>query len=167
MYPNYTRKLFIFQFAQADRREEASNAIRNALDQILRSHTPLAGLVGPKSAGKNSTIRSIHCRPVDINANGVFRVNINDHFPYSFRELEKRGMPPSLFKSAELHSFPDTPEMDDHVPIVGLQVNFLRDTLVLAIWTHHSVMDGVGGQTFTDLLAKALRGQHIQATAGT
>jgi hypothetical protein len=67
------------------------------------------------------------------------------------------GVPTYTISSQKVHHFPKEASLDDHAPIIGLQVNFFLDTLLLLFWKHHSVLEGNGRQISLELFAKNLR----------
>lgn len=84
-----------------------------------------------------------------------------EHFPFTYEQLKRAGMPPSAFKSAmfvpeDFANYAGIPSNGEgkvdfeksDAPVMRVQAYFIPGGLVLSMYMHHSVLDFSGVTTF-------------------
>ncbi|KAK2067813.1 hypothetical protein P8C59_001519 [Phyllachora maydis] len=149
--------------------ELPSHADRDAVAVAVQ--TSLAKLVekipflGYQVATDGSGTRTAEPWPQDVAREGV-RIRICDDLIPSMAELLADKAPVSKLDGKVLCPWPALPlphGIQGPVPIVHLQVNFIRGGVILNLSAHHTMMDGTADFQFLKLLATVLNGRELDA----
>ena len=157
----YTQVFLIFPFPDINQLEAAIAALTGGLRRTLEHYPFLAGTLSLADDDSGKVVLSYPTELPDLVASGLYRSKIINDFP-EYKELKQRGMPPEEFTGRRLlpddfSRYPGVPtdgeglvdfENGNKAPVMRIQANFTPGGLVLAVYTHHSVMDCSGINTF-------------------
>ncbi|KAK4498654.1 hypothetical protein PRZ48_009164 [Zasmidium cellare] len=104
--------------------------------------------------------------PEDQPPNELVRFKDCDDLLPSFDELQEAGFPIRMLPADILCPVPGYPETYDEstlypAPALIVQVNFIRDGVLVTLCNQHNVMDGTGVFTLVQMLGSIVSGQEI------
>ena len=62
---------------------------------------------------------------------------------YNYDELNEQGMPPSVIRPELISALPEGTD-DERAPVFCMQANVVRGGLIVSVYLHHCISDGVG-----------------------
>ncbi|KIW52868.1 hypothetical protein PV05_08481 [Exophiala xenobiotica] len=75
------------------------------------------------------------------------KVNIRhltcDEVPYSYEELNEKGLPPSLIKPELVSALAESAD-EERAPVFRVQANVVEGGLIVSLYLHHCISDGTG-----------------------
>ncbi|KAF2801487.1 uncharacterized protein BDZ99DRAFT_469669 [Mytilinidion resinicola] len=170
MFRSYVRIVMIFPFPHADKRLNATGALKRGLQATITHWPYLAGTTGPVDEDTNtfSLNYSDNVRPVG--ESGVFAASYLDDPQLSYKRLGEQGFSPSMIrvedwvpallrskKGIESPVAEGRLGMTQPIPVLAMQAFFIDGGLVLSFYSHHGVIDGGGFSAFATRLAGNIR----------
>lgn len=159
----YTPVLKIFPFPNKGHMGSATSAIKAGLQLTLETYPFLAGTVQPANpeSGKLS-VTYTHVVPDVAIANLFSSSSIlpSKNCPRTYKQLKRDGMPQSAFMGeifcpnvlrghpGVLRNAEGMMGCTHAVPVLAVEAFFISGGLVLSMYLHHSVCDGVGMHNF-------------------
>ena len=67
----------------------------------------------------------------------------HDEVPYTYDELNKLGMPPSILRPDLLSELPEGTD-GDYAPVFRMQANAVTGGIIVSVYLHHCLSDGMG-----------------------
>ncbi|OBT39048.1 hypothetical protein VE00_10701 [Pseudogymnoascus sp. WSF 3629] len=163
----YSHIVFLFQPDADTSRETIIATVHAALAKLTAQVPWLAGQVlhNPGPPG-NSGHYMLAPWPLNAHKNDMVRVeDCEDRMP-PIAQIVRAGAPISMLDAKILTPFPSLPlphGLEPPLPVMLLQVNFLRGGVIINLSTHHMAVDGNGIVQIMRLLATVLQGQEIAA----
>jgi len=139
-------------------------AVRKAVLRVV-THVPWLG--GQVLAVPEKGMQKLAPWPSDAAGNDMVRVKDCTESAPSIAQLLRAGAPISMLDGNMLAPWPALPHphgLKTPVPVMVLQLNFVRDGLILNLGTHHTIMDGCGIFQLIKFLITALEGDEFPAT---
>ncbi|KAL9618434.1 MAG: hypothetical protein Q9160_006875 [Pyrenula sp. 1 TL-2023] len=97
-----------------------------------------------KDAAQQDTVAVQFSRNDVLQYRPVARHLTKTEYPFSFEKLSQDGMPADALISEKLNRMPDKPdENDGPAPVLVIQANFIEGGLIVTLYLHHSVGDGL------------------------
>lgn len=97
-----------------------------------------------KDAAQQDTVAIQFSRNDVLQYRPIARHLTKTEFPFSFEKLNQDGMPADALISEKLNRMPDKPdEKDGPAPVLVIQANFIEGGLIVTLYLHHSVGDGL------------------------
>ncbi|KAK3167999.1 hypothetical protein OEA41_004445 [Lepraria neglecta] len=163
----YSHVTFSFQPAADTSRETIIATLRDALDKLTAQVPWLAGQVfhTPGLPG-SSGLYTLAPWPSDVPKNEMMRVKDCEDLMPPIAQILRAGAPISKLDAKVLTPFPSLPlphGLEPPLPVIVLQVNFLRGGVIINMSTHHMAVDGTGIVLIMRLLATVLQGREIPA----
>ncbi|CAI6342351.1 unnamed protein product [Periconia digitata] len=159
----YTPILKIFPFPKKDQIGSATSAIQAGLQLTLETFPFLAGTVQPANSesGKLSvTYERVVPDVITANLFSASSILPPKECFHTYKQLKRDGMPQSFFTGemfcpnalrnhpGVLRNAEGIMDCKHAVPVLAVEVFFIAGGLVLSMYSHHSVCDGVGMHNF-------------------
>jgi hypothetical protein len=157
--PVYTRWLLCFPLADSSQRTNVCTGLKEGLHHMLLRYPHLYGHVGPALCLSNAGAERIEVRhaPVCSNLDESNRFSIKVIESIDYRNLQEMGMPADKLTPETFTKLRSEPDMDRHPQVLHVQVNVINGGIILAVYIHHSVMDGCSMSKFIDEYAKHVK----------
>ncbi|KAF2827080.1 hypothetical protein CC86DRAFT_406308 [Ophiobolus disseminans] len=164
-FRKYIKDLFVFPFPDISRADDALHALRTGLSLTLRHYPHMAGtLIVPDLS--RGYLKATYPDPVSPDHGNMmlaasFDQAANPQFDY--RIMEKEGFPPAMLPPNLLcptglqnhpglgHPYAETgtgATMGYAIPVMRAQATFIPGGLVLSVYGHHGVLDGIAFDLF-------------------
>ncbi|RMZ74828.1 hypothetical protein DV737_g5695, partial [Chaetothyriales sp. CBS 132003] len=161
----YSHVLFIFQPDANRSSEMILAALRHGFDKLVSQVPWLGGqlLHTPGPTGSSGHY-SVAPWPSDAPANELIRVKHCEDLIPPMAQIMRAGAPAFMLDGKILTPFPSLPlphGQDPPLPVINLQVNFIRGGVLLNTTTHHMAIDATGVVQIMRLLATILHGRDI------
>ncbi|KAH7401570.1 trichothecene 3-O-acetyltransferase-like protein [Pyrenochaeta sp. MPI-SDFR-AT-0127] len=161
----YTQTLSIFPFPDQNEVEAAIQALGDGLRLTLTRFPFLAGTLSLADGQTGRLLLQYPEHASDDQQRRIFKSKQihwhPQHFPHTYQQLKRQGMPPSAFKSAmfvpeDFANYPGIPPTGEgkvdfeksDAPAMRVQAFFIPGGLVLSMYMHHTVLDFSGVTTF-------------------
>ncbi|KAI1098444.1 hypothetical protein F4804DRAFT_350382 [Jackrogersella minutella] len=164
----YSNVVYGFQLASNTSRDAVVAAIQAAVDK-LTSQVPWFGYqVEPVSRGPGkSDILKPKPWPADAPVNEIVRVKYCDDLLPPMAQLSRAGVPIGMLDGKILAPWSSLPQYHGivgPVPVISIQISFIRGGLIITLSAHHTIIDGTGIAQIARLLATVLNGDEIPAS---
>jgi hypothetical protein len=164
---SYSHILICFSVSD-DKRDAAIRDIECAVRQVMKALPFLAGKVINEGSGSQTsgTFKIASCEKWESPDHFFVRVEDRSTLCASYDEICAAHGPSTMLPGYILSrrkGFPESYEetQDDPAPVLEFQANIIRGGLLLDLAAHHNIIDGTGVFQILNLLATALRGEHI------
>ncbi|KIW10366.1 hypothetical protein PV08_11328 [Exophiala spinifera] len=67
----------------------------------------------------------------------------HEEVPYTYEELESKGLPPSIIKPELVSALSESAD-EERAPVFRVQANVVKGGLILSVYLHHCISDGTG-----------------------
>lgn len=67
----------------------------------------------------------------------------HDEVPYTYEELESKGLPPSTIKPEIVSALSESAD-EERAPVFRVQANVVKGGLIVSVYLHHCISDGTG-----------------------
>ena len=163
----YSHVTFSFQPDEAFSQETVIASLRNALDELTAQVPWLAGQVlhTPGLPG-TSSVYTLAPWPSNGSKNEMLMVKDCKKLLPPMAQILQAGVPISMLDAGVLTPFPSLPYphgLEPPIPVMVLQVNFLKGGVIVNMSTHHMAIDGTGIVQIMRLLSTVLQGRRITA----
>lgn len=146
----YVRLAFVWPFDNA-REAEAVEQIRTGIHCLFTRYPFLGGYLvmnlSTEDASKPRGAMEIHYSDKICSISEpqyvINHLTVED-FPYTYDELDAKGMPGSKLLNGLLSRVPHVPDLSRPQPVVSVTVNFFQGGLILHLAFLHVVGDGTG-----------------------
>ncbi len=163
----YSHVTFSFQPDADTSRESIIATLRSSLDKLTAQVPWLAGQVfhTPGLPG-SSGLYTLAPWPSNVPENEMVRIKDCENLMPPMAQILRAGAPILMLDANVLTPFPSLPSphgLEPPLPVMVLQVNFLRGGVIINMSTHHMAIDGTGIVQIMRLLATLLQGREIPA----
>jgi hypothetical protein len=114
---------------------------------------PALGLSNP-TRGERIEVRHTSVCP-NLDDSNRFDIKIDESMDY--RSLQDRDMPAYELTLERFTKLRSEPDMEKHPQVLHVQINVINGGIILAVYIHHSVMDGCSMSRFIDEYAKYVK----------
>ena len=158
MRRHYNANILYFPVSNPDI-ASITSVLKTSLQRTFEAFPILSGTVQPAPNSKQGGSICVGAPWNKIDE--VFRVNDLSSSNINYENLRENNFPMTVSNEYDiltvLRARPNPLGMEN--PVMLAQVNFVRNGMILVQFLHHSVIDGVGGATVTDLWASFCRGE--------
>ncbi|OAQ67134.1 anthranilate n-hydroxycinnamoyl/benzoyltransferase [Pochonia chlamydosporia 170] len=149
---DHVRQVFCFPYQgpQDGDLQPLRQVLRSALDRACTDLPDFAGRVVPVDSPPGHLFISKH-------GNDRAKLDVIDDSetsPFSYEELKARGFPPGAFVGSCFGLEQESRQDNQVVPATKIQARVIRGGLLLCIYVHHSVTDGIGLTNFVSTFAR-------------
>ena len=143
--PVYTRWLLCFPLLIPSYEDTLCTTFRDELEVMLRRYPYLAGNVGPALGLQNpyrtDCLEIRHAgHPINLAKSNRFDIKIDRSLDY--QSFHYQGMPSSELTLGRFTKLTSEPSVETWPQVLHVQINLITGGLILAVYIHHSVMDG-------------------------
>ncbi|KAF2649868.1 trichothecene 3-O-acetyltransferas-like protein [Lophiostoma macrostomum CBS 122681] len=157
----HVQKLHIFPFPDGAQAEDAIHALSAGLRVTLMKFPFLAGRLGPEDPETGKLSLRFPGEISDEVMAVIFHSKILYDYPFTYEALKTRGFPmlackgewfcPDILRKTS--GIPPLAEgltdfKGNSIPALSVQATFIPGGLVLSVYGHHSIMDGMGTAMF-------------------
>lgn len=166
----YTHICFGFRLSSDHLRDAVISTLRKAVMELTVKIPWLGGQVIQVNSSiynNQSLTAKLADWPLDSPANEIIRINYCENTMPSIAQLVQTGAPVNVLVPEALTPWPCLPQphgITGPVPVVALQLNFIRGGVIMTMTCHHNIMDGTGIMQLTSLLARVLTDSEIPAS---
>jgi hypothetical protein len=113
--------------------------------KLVDSKPYLAGHVVPAPPSKSQPgLAEIHFTNDEfLNFPQIELQHVDAEIPYTYTELHKLSLPPSLIRPEIVSALPEGTN-NDFAPVFRLQANLVKGGLIVSAYLHHCISDGTG-----------------------
>ena len=152
----HTVKILYFPVPDAN----ATLAVAKLKSSLKRTFDALPILSGSVQEGKHPPRAGSLCVSEPWNTvDDIFRVNDLTQSGLDYTSLRKQHFPLEALVDYDIVSRSLPHPLEARTPVMIVQVNLVRNGMILAIALHHSCMDGTGFVGVTEIWAKFCRGE--------
>ncbi|KAL9065347.1 MAG: hypothetical protein Q9161_008293 [Pseudevernia consocians] len=152
----YNIKILYFPVPNA-RATHAAAKLRSSLNRTLDALPILSGSI---QRGKHPPRADSLCVGDPWNTvDDIFRLKDLVQSGLDYTKLRKQHFPVEALREYDIFSQSLPDPLGVRTPVMLVQVNLVRDGMILAIALHHSCMDGFGFVAVTEIWAKFCRGE--------
>lgn len=168
----YNHVTFGFEILEDVNADTIFNILEEASEKVHKSLPWLRGAVVNEGSGpgNSGTFKLISWPASATSPNHIVRIKDLSSVLPSFAEIEAANAPSALLKGESLAPFPGFPDSYEDsplqpAPIVAIQANVIKGGLLLNFSAQHNIIDATGIIQYISLIATALRGEAIPASA--
>jgi hypothetical protein len=167
----YIQLFLIFPFPDSKQVDSAVRALADGLQVTLEFFPFLAGTLRLADSKSGKLSLTYPAEIPDVLSSGLLKSKQLPRFRHTYEQLKRDGMPPSaitsqVFCPEDLHNFSGIPFDGEGIvdfaksdaPVMRIHAFFIEGGLVLGLYTHHSVMDFSGMNSFWEHYAHNVRG---------
>lgn len=161
----YSHVVFMFEPAPDISKDTIMKTLGDSLEKLTSTIPWLAGQVlhtpGPTGTSGHYSLAPW---PTDAPRNEMLRSKNCESLMPPMSQILRAGAPISLLDAQALTPFPSLPVphgLGPPLPVLQLQVNFLRGGFILNVTTHHMAVDGTGIVQIMRHLSTLLQGNTI------
>ncbi|KAL9105762.1 MAG: hypothetical protein Q9227_009110 [Pyrenula ochraceoflavens] len=143
----YVRMGLCFPVPKEQNKQDIIDRFELFVKETISCLPYLSGRVVPVRDAPQSGMVEMQFTKADIQSyKPVIRDLEKSEYPSNYSELNAKGMPADGLISEELNPLPDKPspkEQIDSAPVMGIQASFIEGGLIVTVYLHHSVGDGL------------------------
>ena len=142
----YIRVCLAYRVPDARLLPVVEKRLNDFVRRIVDAKPYLAGYVVPVAA-PGSRVGAVEVRFTDEDfvdfPTATIRHLTRDEVPYTYEELDRMSLPPSLIRPELVSALPEGTD-EERAPVFRVQVNVVEGGVIVSIYLHHCISDGTG-----------------------